>query len=133
MPLTSVLYVPNLVKWKVICLSKDKGGLGIRGLLNLNRALLGKWSWRFAIEDSTLWKDIIRLKYGAEKGGWFSHDPERTSGVSLWKEIRKEAAQMRANSDFLVGDSKRVRFWEDAWCGQYPVYHFPGSLFHCQF
>ena len=35
----------HLVKWKVICLSKDKGGLGIRGLLNLNRALLGKWNW----------------------------------------------------------------------------------------
>ena len=52
----------HLVKWKVICLSKDKGGLRIRGLLNLNRALLGKWNWRFAIEDNTLWKDIIRLK-----------------------------------------------------------------------
>ena len=61
-----------LVKWKVICLSKDKGGLGIRGLLNLSKALLRKWNWRFAIEDNTLWKDIIRLKYGAEEGGWFS-------------------------------------------------------------
>ena len=59
----------HLEKWKVICMSKDKGGLGIRGLLNLNRALLGKWNWRFAIEDNTLWKDIIRLKYGAEEGG----------------------------------------------------------------
>ena len=28
---------------------------------------------------------------------------------------------MRANSDFLVGDGKRVRFWEDAWCGQNPL------------
>ena len=27
----------HLVKWKVICLSKDKGGLRIRGLVNLNR------------------------------------------------------------------------------------------------
>ena len=34
----------HLVKWKVMCLSKDKGGLGIRGLLNLNRALLGQWN-----------------------------------------------------------------------------------------
>ena len=28
---------------------------------------------------------------------------------------------MRANSDFLVGDGKRVRFWEDAWYGQNPL------------
>ena len=34
----------HLVNWKVICLSKDNGGLVIRGLLNLNRAFLGKWN-----------------------------------------------------------------------------------------
>ena len=28
---------------------------------------------------------------------------------------------MRVNSDFLVGDDKRVRFWEDTWCGQNPL------------
>ena len=28
---------------------------------------------------------------------------------------------MRANSDFLVGDGKRVGFWEDAWCDQNPL------------
>ena len=28
---------------------------------------------------------------------------------------------MRANNDFLVGDGKRVRFWEDAWCSQYTL------------
>ena len=39
----------------------------------------------------------------------------------MWEEIRKEAAQMRANCDFLVGDGKRVRFWEDAWYGQNPL------------
>ena len=100
----------HLVKWKVICLSKYKAGLGIRGLLNLKRALLGKWNWRFAIEVNTLWKDIIRLKYSAEEGVWFSQDPGRTYGAGLWKEIRKEVAQMRANSDFLVGDGIRVRF-----------------------
>ena len=26
---------------------------------------------------------------------------------------------MRANNDFLVGDGKKVRFWEDAWCCLY--------------
>ena len=46
----------HLVNRKVICLSKDKGGLGIHGLLNLNGALLGKWNKKFAIKDNTFGK-----------------------------------------------------------------------------
>ena len=40
----------HLVKWSTVCKSKEKGGLGIRSLSNLNKALLGKWIWRFAFE-----------------------------------------------------------------------------------
>ena len=33
----------HLVKWEVVCTDKDKGGLGLRKLAMLNKALLGKW------------------------------------------------------------------------------------------
>lgn len=29
----------------------------------LNKALLSKWSWRFAMERAALWNDIIRAKF----------------------------------------------------------------------
>ncbi|KAJ9705360.1 hypothetical protein PVL29_003414 [Vitis rotundifolia] len=35
---------PHLVKWDTICLDKRKGGLGVRRLSTLNRALLCKWN-----------------------------------------------------------------------------------------
>ena len=41
---------PHLVRWKVVCLSKKKGGLGIKCLSILNKVLLSKWNWRFANE-----------------------------------------------------------------------------------
>ena len=41
---------PHTVKWETVCLNRDKGGLVVQRLSNLNRALLGKWIWRFAIE-----------------------------------------------------------------------------------
>ena len=58
-----------LVNWETVCLSKEKGGLGIQNLSKFNRALLGKWSWTFVMEDNSMWRNVINLKYGSEEGG----------------------------------------------------------------
>ena len=41
---------PHLVKWSTICTNKRDGGLGVRDLSIINRALLNKWIWQFADE-----------------------------------------------------------------------------------
>ena len=51
----------HLINWNTICSSKDKGGLGICNLSTMNRAILGKWLWRFVVEVP--WKNLIMLKY----------------------------------------------------------------------
>ena len=56
----------HLVKWEVVCADKEKGGLGIRKLALLNKALLGKWIWRFACEKENLSKKVILVKHGQE-------------------------------------------------------------------
>ena len=90
-----------------------KGGLGIRKFSNLNKALLGKWNWRFAKEEKAVWRSIISLKYGMEDGDWFSNSPRGSFGVSLWKDIGKEVIQIRQNCSFEVGNGRKVRFWDD--------------------
>ena len=45
---------PHLVNWKTVCSKKNKGGLGVRNLSKLNKALLCKWCWRFANERDPL-------------------------------------------------------------------------------
>ncbi|RVW90151.1 Transposon TX1 uncharacterized 149 kDa protein [Vitis vinifera] len=59
----------HLVKWSVVCTDMRQGGLGIRSLVALNKALLGKWDWKFAIERNSLWKQVIIDKYGEEERG----------------------------------------------------------------
>ena len=44
------------------------GGLGIRKLTTFNKALLGKWLWRFGIEENRLLRRVVALKFGGEWG-----------------------------------------------------------------
>ncbi|RVX20614.1 putative ribonuclease H protein [Vitis vinifera] len=111
---------PHLVNWDVVRSHKMKGGLGIRNFSILNRALLCKWSWRFAAERDSFWKLVISSKYGEEEGGWISCEVREGYGVGLWKEIRKEGVLLFKNVSFTVRDGRRVKFWKDIWCGNTP-------------
>ena len=84
----------------------------------MNKALLRKWAWRFGEEDNSAWKNVISLKYGTEEGGWFPRTPKGNAGVGLWKGINAEAAKLKQDLVFELGEGKRIGFWEDVWCGE---------------
>ncbi|RVW16678.1 LINE-1 reverse transcriptase-like [Vitis vinifera] len=107
----------HLIKWEVVCTDKKKGGLGLRKLIWLNKALLGKWIWRFARAKEELWKKVLEAKYGKEEFGWRSKKANGVFGVGVWKEILKESTWCWDNMVFKVGKGNKVRFWIDPWCG----------------
>ncbi|RVW45036.1 putative ribonuclease H protein [Vitis vinifera] len=106
----------HLIKWEAICEDKSKGGLGLRKLVLLNKALLGKWVWRFAIDRDDLWKQVIIAKYGQEGHGWRAKKAYGTIGVGVWKEIWKESDWCWDNMGFIVGKGNKINFWTDVWC-----------------
>ena len=63
---------PHLVKWDTICFDRRRGDLSVKCLHSLNKALLCKWNWRFALEKEAFWRQIISGKYGDLEGGWCS-------------------------------------------------------------
>ncbi|RVW29823.1 FGGY carbohydrate kinase domain-containing protein [Vitis vinifera] len=83
----------------------------------LNKALLGKWIWRFTVEKDVLWKKVIGVKHGLEGCGWKSKDARGPFGVGVWKEILKEMSWCWNNMKFKVGRGTKIRFWTDHWCG----------------
>ena len=53
------------------------GGLGTHDLVLFNKALLGKWLWRYAMERNDFWRKVVDRKYGvglflSRKGGMLS-------------------------------------------------------------
>ena len=108
----------HLVNWSIICMEKKDECLGIKNLSRLNKALLGKWCWRFALEQDSLWKQVIVEKYGEKEGGWCFGASREGYGVGLWKAIRNRWMEFSKRMAFKVGDGRRVKFWKNRWCGE---------------
>ncbi|WKA11259.1 hypothetical protein VitviT2T_028778 [Vitis vinifera] len=119
----------HLVNWEVVCTDKAKGGLGIRKLTLLNKALLDKWIWRYACDKDNIWKQVIKVKYGQEDFGWRPKKAMGAVGVGVWKEIWKESKWCWNNMIFKVGKGNTIRFWTDVWCSETALSHCFPHLF----
>jgi len=108
------------VKWEDICHPKREGGLGIRSLQDMNKALQAMWLWRFAKEDNTLWKNMVKLKYGIDRLGRWSKTSTHAHGVGCWKSIISGLDQFKSLVNFEVNDGSRAYFWYDVWCEDRP-------------
>ena len=104
-----------------MCLSKSKGGLGVKSLSLLNKTLLAKWNWHFTNEREALWNQVIRGKYKEDRGGWCSREVREAYGMGLWKGIRMDWKLVSDRMVFIVGNGRRVRFWRDRGCGDSPL------------
>ncbi|KAL4386357.1 hypothetical protein GQ457_09G021100 [Hibiscus cannabinus] len=116
------------VKWADICRPKNCGGLGVIDPNLQNRALLGKWVWKFANDKDTIWQQIIRCKYGYSVDCRLPVEsvPRRVS--LLWNGVIKSFFKddvvgnlLRNNFIIQVGDGKSISFWSDLWLGDFPL------------
>jgi hypothetical protein len=121
----------HLVGWDKVCTPKAKGGLGIRSLVILNKALLGKWLWRFGLEENSLWRRVVVEKFGVLIGGWRTNPIRGAHGCGLWKGILSGWDDYFQHIQFVVGRGNRVRFWEDKWCGELALKDRFPILFSC--
>ena len=123
----------HLVKWDTICSPISSGGLGIRKIRLFNEALLGKWLWRFGIEEDALWRQVIEMKYGCVWGGWFTRAVTGPYGVVLWKNISQGWPSFSRHILYDISDGSRVKFSQDRWCGETSlVVRYPDLFRFCR-
>ncbi|XP_073291108.1 protein ILITYHIA [Primulina huaijiensis] len=126
----------HLVAWEQVCKPKDKGGLGGWKIIFRNKALLGKWWWRFFEEDETLWKKIIVSKYGLQENGWDAGLARNVTFRCPWKFISRLYPTFKQRVTIKVRGGNKVRFWEDRWWGEssfkekYPALFRLASLYN---
>lgn len=60
---------------------------------------------------------MSKSKYGVSPNGWDSTVVLTGSCHDQWKDISKVFNSLISNCSFVVGNGKRIPFWEDVWLG----------------
>ena len=102
------------ISWGSACLSKEKGGLGIKDLSKFNSTLLGKWQWNLFHHQGELWARVLDSKYG----GWRKLDENRRNLAESvwWQDLRSTYKSMGKGNWFKrgirwsAGCGSKVRF-----------------------
>ena len=119
------------MNWDIVCSPINHGGLGVRKIAVFNKALLGKWLWRFGLEESRLWRRVIASKYGVNSGGWTTKSIRGSHGCGLWRSINSGWSDFVPYVEFVIGTGDRILFWSDRWCGDRPLKDVFPDLYAC--
>lgn len=90
----------HLVNWKRVCATEEVGGLGIRGLHQIQQSLHAKLMW-LVMRDDSLWAKFARAKY-------FDGDlcTAPSMGSPLWRSIADQWPRLLHLTRWIVGDRK---------------------------
>ncbi|RVW80652.1 Protein trichome birefringence-like 5 [Vitis vinifera] len=105
----------HLVNWERVCVGKEKGGLGLRKLVHLNKALLGVEICSCQggdVEMCSLWQNMGKRNLGGR-----TKKANGAFGVGVWKEILKETDWCWDNMTFKVGKGTKSGFGRTLGCG----------------
>lgn len=101
------------VRWDIVCLPKDKGGLDVKNLEAFNISLLSKWRWKCLVGNSSLWFKILSQRYG-DFAQWGDNTVSqgRIKKLSLWwrdiisigEDFMKDASWFRRVTKLKLGE-----------------------------
>ncbi|KAH1203108.1 putative ribonuclease H protein [Glycine max] len=106
------------VSWTRCCSSRDMGGLGIKDIKVLNKALLFKWKWMLFHQPDHLWNRILVSKYKGWRG--LDQGPKKHYFSTWWADLRAIIQHQSMNVAlnqicWKVGRGDKFLFWEDPW------------------
>ncbi|KAE8673743.1 Gamma-tubulin complex component 2 [Hibiscus syriacus] len=94
----------------------------------VNRALLEKWAWRFAIEREAVWRELLCIKYKLDPS-LMQFDSKVSPKLSwMWRDMVRNhynadslGCSIRGKYSFKIGNGRSIRFWQDNWTMVHPL------------
>lgn len=102
----------HLVKWELICKSKNKGGLGVKDIRKMNISLLCKWWWKLD-KESGIWQDIIRAKY--LRNCLLSTVKHKLDDSPVWRDLLKVRHIYLRGRKSKANSGEKTLLWYDDW------------------
>ncbi|XP_021971343.1 uncharacterized protein LOC110866503 [Helianthus annuus] len=100
--------------WKSVCVPKFEGGLGIRRIGDVNKALMISHIWSILIKRESLWVAWIHLYRLRGKSFWVCKSISNCCWS--WRKLLQLRSTIR---DFVwakLGDGSTTSAWYDYWC-----------------
>ncbi|XP_071714752.1 uncharacterized protein [Rutidosis leptorrhynchoides] len=121
------------VKWDIVCLPKEEGGLGIKRLKFWNIALMTSHFWRLMTSKQSLWVRWIHEYRLSNSNIW--EVTSRPDSAWSWRRLLHIRQFVRKFFVFQIGDRKTASAWFDSWNGVplaefIPLYEIVRAGFH---
>lgn len=102
------------VAWANLTLPKDEGGLGLKNLLDWNKALLLQHFLRLiSYQSHSLWANWMKATILKSKTIW--QVPISPGCSWIWKQFLKLRPLALQHLKYIVGDGQHISLWYDPW------------------
>lgn len=102
----------SLVKWDFVCRPRHAGGLGLRSIALVSKALAAKLYWRWCNSQDQDWAKILTHKY---LPGANDHEVPHLSlvgrGSCIWDTLKKGAQLIKDGLFWICNRGSEALFW----------------------
>jgi hypothetical protein len=104
----------HAVSWENVTLPKSHGGLGIRRLVQMNKACLMKLGWAIRSGEEALWIEVLQGNYGRGTSN-LAYAEAKVQDSSLWKSLTNTWNLFNLYEFWTIGKGDTVKAWTDKW------------------
>lgn len=101
------------VSWKVLCLPRDEGGLGLKNFSEWNKAQLLNHVCRIISKSKSLWPQWVHSCLLKKDDFWVMKEPTDCSW--LWRRLLRLRPLARSFISFKIGNGRNTSVWFDPW------------------